>query len=73
MGCYGGKAKNSPKLKIVTSVTCHISGTVKHMIMIFGTPVLNDDISRVFFHFFEFFNFWTVRGVKGKNIAQNEK
>ena len=43
------------------------------MIMIFGTPVLNDDISRVFFHFFEFFNFWTVRGVKGKNIAQNEK
>ena len=33
-GCYGGKrAKNSPKRKIITLVT----GTVKPMIMIFGT------------------------------------
>ena len=43
------------------------------MIMIFGALVLNDDISRCFFHFFEILIFWTVRGVKGQKIAQNEK
>ena len=39
LGCEGGKrAKNSPKWKItITSVMCHIAGTVWHMIMIFGT------------------------------------
>ena len=47
------------------------------MIMIFGTLVLNDDISWVFSYFFKIFIFWTVREgggrVKGKRIAQNEK
>ena len=48
------------------------------MIMIFGTLVLNDDISRVFSYFFKIFIFWTGREggggrVKGKRIAQNEK
>ena len=35
-GCWGGKmAKNSPKWKVrITSVTHHISYTVKHMMMI---------------------------------------
>ena len=34
------KGKNSPKWKIkITSVTCHTSGTVQDMIMIFGTLV----------------------------------
>ena len=42
------------------------------MIMIFGALVLNDDISRGFFHFFEIFVFWAVKGVKWRSIAQNE-
>ena len=49
---WAKRAKNCPKLKItIISVTCRILGTVKH-IMIFGALVLNDDISRVCFHFF---------------------
>ena len=47
------------------------------MIMIFGTLVLNDDISRWFFHIFFFFLIffisWAVRGVKGQKMVQNEK
>ena len=36
----GKRAKNSPKWKItITSVTHHISGTVYHMIIIFGALV----------------------------------
>ena len=52
---------------------CHISGTMKHLIMIFGTLVLNDDISRPFFYCFEIFIFWAVRSVKGQKIAQDGK
>ena len=63
--------KHSPKWKItITPVMRHISGTVKHMMMIFGTVVLNDDISM---HFFEIFIFRVVREVKEQKIAQNEK
>ena len=66
--------KYSPKGKIAsTSVTRHISGTVYRMIMIFGTLVWNDDISRLFFHFFEIFIFHAVRRVKGQKLAQNVK
>ena len=36
------------------------------MIMVFGALVLNDDISRYFFHIFEIFVFWAVKGVKGR-------
>ena len=55
--------KNSPKSKAtILPVTCHTSGAVKHMIMIFGTFLLNDDISRCFFNCFEFLIFWAVRG-----------
>ena len=39
-GLFCKKQKISPKWKIkITSVTCYISGTVYHMIMIFGTLV----------------------------------
>ena len=55
------------------SVAYHISGTVHHMIIIFGTPVQNDESSRHFFHFMKILIFWSVRGVKGKKIAQSEK
>ena len=37
------------------SVSLCISGTVPHMIAVFGTHVSNDDISRIFFFFFSFF------------------
>ena len=43
------------------------------MIMIFGTLVLNDDISRQLIHFFESFIFGAVRVIKGQKIAQNDK
>ena len=44
-------------------------GTVHHEIIIFGTFVLNDDISRCFFHFFKIFILW----IKGQKMAQNDK
>ena len=53
------------------SVTHHISGTVKH-IMIFGTHVLNDDISRCWF-FFHFFEILIFRAVRGLNRQKNPK
>ena len=78
-GCMEGKkTKNSPKWKTaITSLTHHISGTVWHMIMIFGTLVWNDDISRRFFHCFEIFIVQAVtgggrgRGGEGNKRANN--
>ena len=35
----GVKGQNIPKWKIITFVTCHISGAGYHMIIIFGTDV----------------------------------
>ena len=66
-GCVEGKkTKNSPKWKTaITSLTHHISGTVWHIIMIFGTLVWNDDISRRFFHCFEIFIVQAVTGGGG--------
>ena len=58
---------------VCPSITYHISGTVRHLIMIFGTHVSNDDISRCFFHFFKIMIFGCVRGVKGRKIARTEK
>ena len=52
---------------------CCISRTVSHVIMIFGPLVLNDNISRCFFHFFELSSFWAVKRVKGQKIVENEK
>ena len=51
----------------------HISGSVHHLIMIFGTHMQSDDISRYFFHFFKILIFRAVRGVKGQKMAQSEK
>ena len=48
-----------------------ISGTVDRLIISFGAHMLNDDISRCFFHFF--FQFFCVSGVNRQKIAQNEK
>ena len=48
----------------------HISGTVKQMIMIFGTFVQNYDISRAFFSFLIFSK---MKRTKGQKIAQDDK
>ena len=68
-GIKGQKIVQNEKITI-TSVTRYISGTVKHMIMIFGTFVLNDDISRCFFHFFEIFTFGAAREVNGQKLSK---
>ena len=57
----GKRAKNSLKLKIsITSITHHISGTVKHMIMILIHLRKMMISPGVFFHFFEIFIFGAV-------------
>ena len=62
----GKRAKNSPKWRItITSVTCQISRTLKHMIMIFGALVLNDDISKGFFRLLNFSYFGLLGGGGG--------
>ena len=75
LGYYGVKGQKIAQNEKVTITLFmyHNSGTVKHMIMIFGTLVLNDDISRQFIHFFESFIFGAVRVIKGQKIAQNDK
>ena len=55
------------------SVAHQISGTIYHLIVIFGTYISNDGISRCFFHFLKILMYWAVRGVKGQIIVQNEK
>ena len=54
------------------SITHHISETIHHLIIIFGTHVYNDISSR-FFHFFDIFIFWAVEGVNRWKTVQNEK
>ena len=56
--------KNGPKWQKILPDSLHIiSGTVHHMIVIFGTHGLNDDISSKFFHFSKF---W-FRGKRAKD------
>ena len=71
LGLLWGRVKNSPKWKVkITSVT----GTIKHMIMIFGIVLQNDDISSHFFHFFKILIFWVVkRGKRTKNGPKWER
>ena len=48
-GLLGGKkAKNSPKWQKILSVMLDILGTIYHMIVIYGTHVQDDNISRHF-------------------------
>ena len=51
----------------------HISGSIHHMIFMYGTHVQNYSISRCFFNFFKILIFWGVRGLKGQKIIQNDK
>ena len=50
-----------------------ISGSIHHMIGIFGAHVENDDISRCFVYFFKILIFLVGRGVKLQEMAQNDK
>ena len=43
------------------------------MIVINGTHVQNDNISKVFFHFLEFLIFPVLKRVKKQKMVQNEK
>ena len=53
-GCQGGKkAKNCPKWQKIMSIALHISGTIHHMTVVYGTHLWNDNIFRCFFHFFK--------------------
>ena len=78
------RAKNSPKWLNILSVVLHISEAMHYMIVICGTQVQNDNISRCvcvcvcvcvcfFFHFFKILIFWAVRRVKRQKMAQNDK
>ena len=69
----GSKGKKWLKTTKTLSVVPYISGTIHHMIVIFGAHVWNDDISRCCFHFFKILVFHVVMGVKGKKMAQNDK
>ena len=72
----GKRTKKCPKWKIqITSVTCHISGTIHHMIVhLWRTCVKGIFSWGIFFiFFFQTFDFLGVRGVKQPQIAQNDK
>ena len=61
----------------------HISGTIYHVIVLYGTFVLNHNISRFFFNFFKILILWVVVGGGGRvgegsacvkaKMVQNEK
>ena len=50
-----------------------ISGTMDHMIVIYGTHVEIDNISGYFFVFSKIVIFWVPTEVKGQKTVQNEK
>ena len=59
-------AKNDKKLSAVP----YISGTIHHMIFIYGTPVWCTIYGA---HFFQVLIFGVGSGVKGQKMAQNDK
>ena len=61
MGVKGKKLAQNKK--IITSVTDHMSATVRHLIIFFDT-LLQNDICRWFFFFFHFFEVFIFRAVK---------
>ena len=74
-GGGGKRAKNGQKWEKIQSVVHHISGSSHQMVVILGTHVYNDDISRCIFQFFKIFIFRVVRGsgVKEEKMAHNNK
>ena len=73
-GLLGGKrAKNGPKWQKSLSIALHVSGTIHHMTVIYGTHLSNDNIFRCVVHFSNILIFWVHRGVKGQKMVQNDK
>ena len=73
-GVKGQKMAQNDK-KILSSAL-HISGTIYHTFVIYGTLVYNDDVSSCFFHFFKTLILRVVRGrrrCKGQKMVQNGK
>ena len=56
-------------------ITLHLSGSIHHMIVIFGAlyKMMTSLGAFFFFFFFKVLIFQTVRGVKGRKMAQNDK
>ena len=61
------REKNGPKWKNILLVSFCISGTVNHMIVIFGAHVWNDDIFSNFFHFSIFWFWGFYGGIRAKD------
>ena len=55
-------------LSVFMSVAQHISGTIYRVIIIFGTHLQNDNISKYIISFFNL----DYLSLKGKKMAQNE-
>ena len=70
---WGNRAKNDPKRQKILPVSLCISGTIPHMMVVFGTLVLNDDITSNFFHVFKILIFRVFRGggVKEQKMTHN--
>ena len=71
-GCI--RANTVPKWQKNLSLLIHISGTIHHMIAIFGKNMYSDNISAgACFIFFKNLFFLIVRGVKGQKMSQKNK
>ena len=73
LGRGSKRTKHGPKWQKILSVMLHISETIHHMIFIYGTRVLNENISNDFFHFLKILILQVFKGVKGQKIVQNDK
>ena len=67
------RQKNWPIWQKIMSVALHISGTISHMTVIYSTHVKNDNISRIFFHFFKILIFWVLWRQKCKRWSKMTK
>ena len=71
-GCI--RANTVPKWQKNLSLLIHISGTIHHMIAIFGKNMYSDNISAgACFIFFKNLFFLIVRGVKEQKMTQKNK
>ena len=75
-GVLGEKcAKNGPKWQNILSIVLNISGTIHHMIVIYGVVhmckmIISPDF---FFHFFKILFFWVFKRVKRQKTVQNDR
>ena len=60
-------------LSVAQRAAVHCTGTIYHMIFIFGTHVWKDNICRHFYIFFQILIFGVSNRVKGQKMTQNNK